>query len=120
MANEITVTANITVTNGQLKEQINYGTLQFDQDAVGGPTPGYLTIGTSEETEAFSELSTLGWLFMRNLDANNYIQWGFATGVYGGRLEATETALFRLEPGTTLYLKANLAACKLYIAAFED
>lgn len=120
MANEITVSATLRVVNGNLNETISTGSLQFTQAAVGGPVPGYQTIGTSEETASFSELGTLGWLYMKNLDATNYIRWGFATGVYGGRLEPNEVALFRLNPGTTLYLIANTAACKCQIKAFED
>lgn len=120
MANEITVTAGLRVLNGNLDFRRDFGTKTFDQDAVGGPTPTYLTIGTSEESEAFSELGTVGWLLMENLDDTNYVEWGFATGVYGGRLEPGEPALFRLNPSTTLYLRANTAACKCVLYALED
>lgn len=120
MANEITVQATLKVVNGNLNEICASGGLSFTQAAVGGPTPGYLTIGTSEESTAFAELSTLGWLYMQNLDATNYVEWGFATGVYGGRMEAGEIAVFRLNPASTLYLKANTSACKVLIKAFQD
>ena len=120
MADEITVQTLLQVRNGNLNETLSFPNTTFDQAAVGGPTPGYVTIGTTEETISFSELGTLGWLEMRNLDATNYVRWGFATGVYGGRMEAGEVALFRLNPGTTLYLIANTAACKCLIRAFED
>lgn len=121
MANEISVTSKLSVTNGNSKWNSTAGTLTFDQATLGGPTPGYLTIGTSEESQAFGELGTVGWVWMRNLDTTNYVQWGFATGVYGGRMEAGEPAgPFRLEPSTTLYLKANTAACKVEIYCLED
>jgi len=120
MANEIAVTAKITVTNGLAKDTFNPGSQTYDQTAQGGPTPGVISVGTSEESVAFGELSTVGWLVMRNLDPTNYVQWGFATTAYGGRLEAGETALFRLEPSTTVYLKANTAACLVDIRAYED
>lgn len=122
MADEIAVSASLRVKdatgNYYIDEVIR--TKTFDQAAVGGPTPGYLTIGTSEESEAFSELSTEGWVLLKNLDATNYVQWGFATTAYGGRLEPGEFALFRLEPSTTLYLKANTAACKVLVMGVED
>lgn len=120
MANEISVSSRLTITNANLKFSFSPGTKTFDQTAQGGPTPGYKTIGTTEESEAFGELGTLGWLVMENLDATNYVEWGFATTVYGGRLEAGEMAMFRLNPSTTLYLKANTAACKVAIYALED
>lgn len=120
MADEITVAATLKVTNGNLKWEQPLDFMTFDQAAAGGPTPGYVTIGTTEESIAFGELGTLGWLFMKNLSATNYVEWGFATTVYGGRLEAGEIALFRLNPSTTLYLKANTAACKCVVYALED
>lgn len=120
MADEITVSYTLKVTNGNIDETINFPSTTFDQSAVGGPTPGYVTIATTEESQTFGELSTLGWCEMRNLDATNYVQIGFSTGVYGIRLKAGESALFRLEPGVTMYLKANTAAVKMLIRAFEN
>lgn len=121
MANEITVQSSLRVVNSNLNFTFAPPALSVTQTAVGGPTPGYLTVGTSEESTAFAELSTLGWFMMQNLDATNYVQWGFSTGVYGGRMRAGETAgPFRLEPGTTLYLKANTAACKVVAYALES
>lgn len=122
MANEITVSASLTVkdANGKPYVQEIFPATSFNQAAVGGPTPGYITVGTTEESTAFPELTTEGWLFMKNLDATNYVQWGFATTVYGGRLEPGEVALFRMEPSVTLYLKANTAACKVLVMGCED
>lgn len=118
MADEIRVKVQLSVTNGFCDESdnINY---TVDQAAVGGPTPGYVTIGTSEEEVAFAELSTKGWVLIRNLDATNFVQWGFATTVYGGKLLAGETAgPFRLN-ATSLFLKADTAACKVLIKGYQ-
>lgn len=120
MADEITVTSQLRCINSQLSFDTGMVRLSDTQTAVGGPTPGYMTIGTTEESTAFPELSTEGWLWMKNLDSTNYVQWGFATGVYGGRMKAGETAgPFRMEPGLTLYLKANTAACKVLVYGLE-
>lgn len=119
MANEITVQSSIRVANGNLSDQFDIGSKSYTQTAVGGPTPGYVTIGTTEEELALAELSTKGWCVMQNLDATNYVQWGFSAGVYGGRMRAGETAgPFRLD-GTSLFLKANTAACKVLVKAYE-
>lgn len=120
MADEITVNMSLAVANGNLKFSRAVGSKTFDQSAEGGPTPAYVTIGTSEESIAFAELSTLGWVLMENLDSTNYVQWGFSTGVYGGKMEAGESALFRLNPSSTLYMIANTSACKVNIYALED
>jgi hypothetical protein len=119
MANEITVTAGIRVLNGNSSFSQPATAKSADQAAIGGPTPGAISVGTSEESTAFPELTTEGWLYLQNNDATNYVQWGFSTGVYGGRLKAGESALFRMEPALTLYLKANTAACNVLVAGFE-
>ena len=61
-----------------------------------------------------------GYLFIRNADATNYVQVGFATTVYHIRLKAGQVALLPIEPGETdIFLKANTAACdvELYLRA---
>ena len=119
MADEISIQASMNLSNGLLTFNQTFSS-RFDQTAAGGPTPGMVTIGTVEESQSLAELSTLGWCMMKNLDDTNFIEWGFSTGVYGGRLEAGEIALFRLNPSTTMYLKADTAACKMTIYALED
>jgi hypothetical protein len=120
MADEITIQTSVAVRKNELVFSYDSGRYTIDMSGTGGPTPGYVTIGTSEESIAFGELGTLGWVMMKNLDTANYVRWGFATTVYGGRLEAGETAMFRLNPGATLFLIANTAACKMLIYGLED
>lgn len=120
MANEITITQRIQCINGNF----DTGTLavsgaQFDQ-AAAGAAGGVQNIGTTEESLSAGDLTTKGWLFIRNLDATNYVQLGFSTGVYGCRLEAGEPATFRTEPAATIYLKANTAACNVQYLWLED
>lgn len=121
MANEIQINSGITVRKGNLVFMQQSSNYSDSMTNAGGPTPGYIVVGTSEESTTFPELTTEGWLWMRNLDETNYIQWGFATGVYGGRMKPGETAgPFRMEPGLTLFLKANVASCKAFIFGFEN
>jgi hypothetical protein len=120
MADEISVRLNLRVSNGNLVESIDTGTKTFTQNAIGGPTPGYVSVGTSEETISLSELSTIGACYIQNLDATNYVEFGVSTGVYMVRLKAGDIAYLRLKPGVTLYAKANTATCKVVVKAFED
>jgi hypothetical protein len=120
MANEITITTGIRVLNGNLDFQRPAKAFSVNQSAIGGPTPGAISVGTTEESTAFPELTNEGWLFMQNLDPTNFVQWGFSTGVYGGKLKPGETALFRLQPATTLFIRANTAACNCLVYGFED
>lgn len=120
MADEITINASVSMRNGTNSFSWTPGAIRITQTAQGGPTPGYVTIGTSEESIAFGELSSQGVIVMQNLDATNYVRWGFSTGVYGGRIPAGEIAVFRLNPGSTMYFIANTAACKMHIYALEN
>jgi len=121
MAGEIKVTSKLKLAKGNNAEKIIPAELSYDQTGDGSYSNVH-NIGTTEESvAAFGDVSTFGWCYLRNLDTTNYVQWGFATTDYGGRMEAGEPAgPFRLEPGITLYLKANTAACNVRIAVFED
>jgi len=120
MADEIRISASMAVDNGNLSFSQNYGTKNYTQNAVGGPTPGMVEIGTTQESIAFGELTTPGWCTIQNLDETNFVEWGFSSGVYGGKLKAGETAgPFRLN-STSLFLKADTAACRVVVNALES
>ena len=78
-------------------------------------------IGTSEESIALpSDLTSAGtgYLYVKNRDATNYVQIGTATTVYWMRVKAGEVAVVPLDNAiTTLYLKANTAACDVEVYA---
>lgn len=120
MANEISLTSGVQVRKGSLISDVVPFVKQITMNGSGGPTPGTVSIGTSEYSTSFPELTTEGILWMRNLDDTNYIEWGFSTGVYGGKMKPGEPAEFRMKPGLTLYLKANTAPCKCQIYGYED
>lgn len=127
MADEITVVASIAVENGNFKlPTIGGDQVSVTQAAIGGGVPGTISIGTSEEDVDLSDLTTEGWLYMKNLDGTNYVEWGASTGgtspsmVQIGRLEAGEPAAFRMSPGAVLRMKADTAACMVQIMAMED
>jgi len=115
MANEISITARLDVENGNYKP----GPLSFanvaDDQAAQGAAGDVQEIGTTEETLVSTGLTNKGWLIMRNLDDTNYVEWGFSTGVYGGKLDpgGSGIALFKTGTGTTIYMKANTGACKV-------
>ena len=122
MADEITIAISFNIVNGNFRLPIATGSLSFDQTTSGGGNPGSVDIGTSEEDISFGDITTLGWLYMRNLDDTNYVTWGPKSGtmVACGRMEAGEPACFRMEPGITMTMQANTASCRVYIAALDD
>jgi hypothetical protein len=124
MSDEITIQASLQVENGTYTQpKLGSGIHKFDQASAGGGVPGTVSVGTTAETISTGDLTTPGWVWMKNLDATNYVQWGMSDGgtlKTVGRLEAGEMALFRLDPGATLMMKANTAACLVQIAVQED
>lgn len=120
MANEISFTPRLILENGLLKDDFNPGRIQVTQTAQ-GQFNNVLSIGTTEESVTLTDIGTVGIAYLYNLDSTNYVEVGFSTGVYGIRLKAGDIpAIFRMNPGATLYLKANTAACKVQICVKEN
>jgi hypothetical protein len=78
-------------------------------------------IGTTTEALTFGDVTTIGYLFVKNLDATNYVEFDLNTPV-------STTAFAKLLPGeamliptrqTTIYGKANTAACDCLVVAYE-
>lgn len=124
MANEIKVTASLSCTNGNfILPTIGNAQQSISQSTLGGGGPGFLSIGTSEEAVAFTDVSSLGWCYIKNLDTTNFVNFGPESAgamVKVGRLKAGEACVLRLEPGITLRMKADTAACKVQIICLEN
>jgi len=120
MADEITHTLRLSLANGTLKDDNNPGKITVTQTTKTF-FKSVVSIGTAEETVTFAELTTPGVAFLLNLDTTNYVQWGVSTGVYVGRLKGADIpACLRLDgSATTLYLKANTAACRVLITVYD-
>lgn len=122
MADEITVTLRATVDNGEYHDEFRGGTFKFDQAAIGAHGP-VVSVGTAEEDLTTGDISTLGFLFLKNTDVANYVTYGPKSAgvmVPFGRIKAGEVACVRLEPGITLRWQANTAAVKVQILLLEN
>ena len=80
-----------------------------------------ISIGTSEvEWTLATGIGNAGVMVIKNTDATNYVQVGFATTVYALRIKPGHAALLPLEPATaSIFLKANTAACVVEILVSE-
>ena len=120
MSDELRLTMQMTLINGNLRKSIQPVLSAIDQAddlAFEDVNP----IATSEESiSSFGSVANEGYCFLQNLDETNYIEIGFSTGVYGIKLKAGEASILRLVPGLTLYLRANTATCNLYLVVLED
>lgn len=122
MSDELKITLNATLTNGNLKETVAPNQLSITQNTQRSHCP-VVDVGTSEEDISTGDIGTLGWLFMQNLDSANYVTWGPKSGgsmVAIGRLKASEIAAFRLSPGITLRMQANGGTVKVKFWVLDD
>ncbi len=119
MANEIDIFLRQKVTNGNNNHSKVWGTVSEDQSAAGA-SEFTQSIGTSEETIAFGDISP-GRVVLYNSDGTNYVQWGFSTGVYGGRLKpgAAPQTIYLDTTSQDIYAKSDTAACKVVVSAYE-
>jgi hypothetical protein len=123
MADELRVTMATRLDSGNLKDQIRSETLVIDQ-ATAALISKVVAVTTSETDLDTTGITTLGWAYLKNLDATNYVQYGpknVSNAMQAfGRLEAGEAALFRLEPGITLRWIANTATCNVLVKVYAD
>ena len=109
MANEIAISVSISFSKGGA----TVSRLEAIQVTVTGDAFSHEVqeVGTAEEELAQgADLGTPGYMFIKNLDATNYVEVGSTTGVYDIKLKAGEIALYR-HNSATVYAKANTAAC---------
>ncbi len=79
------------------------------------------SVATSEEALSLGDAGTGGYLFLRNLDATNYVSLRQGTGQANFvRLEAGEVAMFRMDTAATApFAVANTAAVNLLVMVVE-
>lgn len=97
--------------------------LSFEQANPGGGVPGTLEVPTAGVDVDLSALTQQGWARLQNLDDTNIVQHGpkpGATFYPYGRMKPGEPAEFRLDPGATLHLKADTAACLVQVLVMEN
>lgn len=120
MANEITIAQRITVTkSGE--------TNRFEQDyqvTLTGSDVVDLSVdvGTSDETITKGDIGTMGVIFVKNLDATNFVVAGTDGTNFPFRINPGETCSFRLaSPASAqLHLKADTATCRCRVFQVED
>ena len=78
----------------------------------------FLCAGIQTATTTFAAMtlgdmvtSDCGVLVLKNLDTNNYINYGSTQGEW--KLDPGEFAFARMTPGTSIYLRANTANVKV-------
>lgn len=125
MANEITVSVTLKAINGDSAFERKISGQQYDQAAAGG-RGGIQEIGfAAHEVVIATDVTTEGWVIMRNIDATNFVDIGVDVAAAFEpmiRMEPGEPCCFRAskDAGATLYAKADTAAVKVEYMILED
>lgn len=126
MANTLTLSVAAQWTQGNYSDGFTptLGTLTLNAQGAAG---GIQIIGTSEENLVAGDIATNGMLFLMNLDATNYVQWGMSdsgtmksVGKLKGGATAASCALLYVDAGVTVRLKANTGACNVLYKWLND
>jgi hypothetical protein len=115
MANELQISLGITYANGGLADNKAPATQKISQAAQELFAP-VVSCPAADTVVTVAGITTLGWLYMKNLDPTNFVTYGptvAAAIAPAGRLMPGEEVIFRLEPGIVLRTRANVAACKV-------
>ena len=120
---DLTITLNPSI-DGLSLPPFSSGRLQVFQTNEGGGNPGIIDVTTSEVTVSFGSV-TPGLIVLYNLDDTNFVEMGFATGVYPLQLPArlatnskAAPAVFTRQSGS-LFLKADTATCKVLVLGYD-
>lgn len=125
MANEITQVVSLLASKSgaSINTVGSSGSATKQYDMTGADmASGTMNVGTTDEAIPIpADIATCKLLYLKNLDATNYIEFSYGTG-------GAFAAVIRIDPGmavifrptsTTCYWQANTAACDAFWAAVE-
>ncbi len=123
MANEITYTTSLSFFKGNMDSALT-ATHASKSITVNGTRAikNIQQIGTTAEAIGLAELASLGLMWVKNMDATNYVELLTGTGgVSFAKLKPGEAILFRVGSGITApYALANTAAVSILYIIIED
>lgn len=118
MANELTVSASLRFSKSGREASQSYSGIQVD--VTGDKVTRIIQeIGTSEEALDIGDIGTAGYVLIKNLDDDNFVEIRPGSGTADLiKIGAGEIALFRLALNGP-YAIADTAACDLEITLIE-
>jgi hypothetical protein len=118
MANEINLQVNLSANkNGALISQ----NLQKQADMAGDEMVQVVQIiGTSAEALSVIDVTTIGYVLVKNLDTTNYVELSTdnANANKFAKLLPGDLTLIKAA-SATIYATANTASCKMLVIAIE-
>lgn len=119
MANELQLSAALKFVKGPRKVNKTYGGVMID---ITGSDyfVGTQTVGTSAELVNVGDVSSIGYILVKNLDTTNYVSIrNGASGADVIDIPAGGVALFQFATGGVLYAIADTAACIVEFTIIE-
>lgn len=126
MANTISITVSGQVTQGSLLFSLPQPSIAAVTLSNQGMAGGIQAIGfAAAEDLGYGDVpaASAGYLFMRNLDTTNYVQWGLnhagTIRVVGRLMPGEYWHVVRVEPSAQIMLQAATAACNVEYYLFR-
>lgn len=118
MANEVQVSANLSVNRSGFSFTAG-GSISITQSGTNN-LGNVQSIGTSAETITFGDIGTLGYVILKNNDASNFVEVDAANTFDKFPQKILPGEFILMKPETsTIYAKADTAACELLVLAVE-
>lgn len=78
-------------------------------------------VGTSAEAIVLGDVSTIGYIMLKNMDATNFVEIALDSGVSTQKFSKIPAGGFAIFPASTatMYAKADTANVNLFVAAIE-
>lgn len=118
MAGELLIQLSAKFNKGGSKLESEFSSFYFDVSGASG-IKNTIAVGTTDETLALGDVGTPGWLYMKNLDATNYITASADGTLYNIKMKAGEPFLGRWN-GAAIHVKANTATCNMEYMLIPD
>jgi len=115
MANELTISLRINYSKGGAKFERDTGTSQI---TIAGTAIANGVRSASTSWTSQSIVAAPGYVYVKNLDATNYLELGPDGSASAVKLLAGQWCLFPVA-GTALYTRANTAAVDFEFACFS-
>lgn len=118
MSQELTIQAALAFSKSGAAISKTFLQTYFDVSGTAG-IQSVIAVGTSDETLALGDISTIGWVYMKNLDPTNYISVGSDGTLYPLKMKPGEPMLVRWN-AAAIHVKSNTAPCNMEYVLIPD
>ena len=122
MANEISISASLSLENSELKIPTYGGAYSANQTTAAGGVPGFMVLTTTEAAISTTGVTAPGWVWMKNVGAQEVI-WGkiLSGPAYQevGRIPPGKAIVFYIGDSVSLYAKTASATTGLQVLVLD-